>query len=396
MSQWKRSWYASQTQFDDRFFGHAFSHASFENQTVRMVIHPHDYGSIWRIKFSNLYGVYPLTLDSVTLASHRNNVNFDDQDVGNVTFKGSSKIVIPVGKELYSDPISYHADPSTDLTISLYLPVYTKVSTWHFSPARSTYIAQGNQTKVNDGKIFDTSTHSYYWLTALDVEVMSSEVDPGVFVVMGDSITEGYASSLNANQRWPDLLLNRIRQVSHAQPFPSILNAGLTGNMILRDARDVEEGAALGLANAGERMLDRLEREGFTQPGLKGIIFNCGINDIFGDATSEQLIRGLNEMIDRTKKQHLKVAICTVTPFGKSHFFTDEREKVRQEVNQWIRSNAQTDLIIDLDRTLADPQEPTQMLHIYDSGDKAHPNDDGNKAIAEAIPLSFFYESSQN
>lgn len=98
MSQWKRSWYASQTQFDDRFFGHAFSHVSFENQTVRMVIHPHDYGSIWRIKLSNRYGIYPLTLDNVTLASKPRNVNMEDQEIVNVTFNRSSKVVIPVGE----------------------------------------------------------------------------------------------------------------------------------------------------------------------------------------------------------------------------------------------------------------------------------------------------------
>lgn len=94
----------------------------------------------------------------------------------------------------------------------------------------------------------------------------------------------------------------------------------------------------------------------------------------------------MKDVADRAKKQHIKTAIATITPFGGS---SEEREEVRQRVNQWIRENTKFDLVIDLDQTLADPQYPSQLLHTYDSGDKAHPNDEGNKAIANAIPLSF-------
>ncbi|MFS0728399.1 GDSL-type esterase/lipase family protein [Paenibacillus sp. 1P07SE] len=387
MSQWQRVWYASQASFDDRFFGQTLSHVSFENQTIRMVVHPHAYGTLWRLKFSNLYGTYPLTLDNVTLASQRNNQLIEDQTIVDVTFEGMSKVVIAVGAEVYSDNIMFHADPNADIAISLFTPIYTNASTWHFSPARSTYIAEGEKTKANDAALFDTTIHSYYWLTALDVMM---EADPALFIAMGDSITEGYASSLNTNNRWPDLLQQRFLQANPNQQL-TILNAGLSGNMILRDARHIEFGASLGLANAGERMLDRLERDGLSQPGLNGIIFHGGINDIFGDITAEQLIEGIKELADRVnrKQQQINMAIATITPFGGSAYFTKEREQVRQKVNQWIRANTNFDLVIDLDQTLTDPQNPSQLLHTYDYGDKAHPNDEGNRAIANAIPLSF-------
>lgn len=160
MSQWQRSWYASQAPFDDRFFGQTFSLVSFETQTVRMVIHPHVYGSTWRLKFSNRYGYYPLTLDHVTIATQHKNQTIEDQDIIDVTFGGKSKVIIPVGEEVYSDSVTFHGDPNADITISLFTPMYTKASTWHFSPARSTYVAQGNQTKANDATLFDTKIHS--------------------------------------------------------------------------------------------------------------------------------------------------------------------------------------------------------------------------------------------
>lgn len=388
MSQWTRSWYASQSKFDDRFFGLNISPVSFENQTVRMVVHPHVYGSMWRLTFSNRYGIYPLTLDNVTLASQRKGQTIEDP-VASVTFKGKSRVVIPVGEEVHSDPITLNAKPNADLTISLFTPIYTKVSTWHFTPARSTYIAEGNETRSNDAALFNTTIHSYYWLTALDV--MTTKADaPKLFVVMGDSIAEGYASSLNGNKRWPDILKNRVSQIDPKLQI-CILNAGLTGNMLLRDAKDIEHGATLGLANAGERMLDRLDRDGLSQLGINGLIFHGGINDIFGDATAEQLIKGMEEVANRAKQKQVKTAISTITPFGGSAFFTDKREEVRQKVNHWIRSNTAFDRIIDLDQTLADPKKTSQLLHTYAAVDKSHPNDDGNNAIAQTIPLSFLF-----
>jgi len=48
------------------------------------------------------------------------------------------------------------------------------------------------------------------------------------------------------------------------------------------------------------------------------------------------------------------------------------------------------DGVIDFDRVLRDPNSPTRILIIYDSGDHGHPNDAGYKAMADAIDLKLF------
>ena len=60
---WMGSWFASQTYFDGNF-----AVERFEDQTIRMIIHPHAFGSKIRLKFSNLYGSEPTVFGTVTAA----------------------------------------------------------------------------------------------------------------------------------------------------------------------------------------------------------------------------------------------------------------------------------------------------------------------------------------
>ena len=71
-------------------------------------------------------------------------------------------------------------------------------------------------------------------------------------------------------------------------------------------------------------------------------------------------------------------------------FFTPEKEIVRQKVNSWIRNSAEFDEVVDFDAVLRDPDQPTRLIPIYDSGDHLHANDAGYIASGKAIPLALF------
>lgn len=62
-SHWMGSWIASQTYFDGKF-----AEDQFKDQTIRMIIRPHAFGSKIRLKFSNLYGSEPAVFGKVTAA----------------------------------------------------------------------------------------------------------------------------------------------------------------------------------------------------------------------------------------------------------------------------------------------------------------------------------------
>jgi lysophospholipase L1-like esterase len=388
-SKWIGSWHVSQTIFDNRFFGRTFSQVSFENQTLRMILHPHASSTSLRLKFSNRYGIYPLTIDKVTIAHHIHDGKIDNQTDTDVNFQGEQTVTIPVGKEIYSDPVSFKVEAKSDLAVSMYLPLYTKTSTWHYTPAQTTYVADGNQTKMSDTIHFKTKIDSYYWLTGLDV--MTKEENSHVIVALGDSITEGFTSTLNANHRWPDFFWDRVNQ-NYPNLNLSVLNAGITGNQILHDEADEIDGANLGLANAGERALKRIHWDVFSQAGVTDIIFLQGINDIFGNSDANQIIAGVKEVAKMSHQRNLRIFIGTIIPFGNSVYYSEKKEQIRQTVNKWIRSNEIFNGVIDFDQALADPQNPNQLLAAFDSGDHAHPNDKGYRALAHAVPLSLLFK----
>ena len=102
------------------------------------------------------------------------------------------------------------------------------------------------------------------------VEVQTS-TPTGVVVALGDSITQGSASTSNAFRGWPDRLAERLAPLHWA-----VVNAGIGGNRLLR----------YGL---GPSALARLDRDVLSVPGLKTIILMEGINDIgvgLGNANS--------------------------------------------------------------------------------------------------------------
>jgi hypothetical protein len=61
-----------------------------------------------------------------------------------------------------------------------------------------------------------------------------------------------------------------------------------------------------------------------------------------------------------------------------------------QTVNNWIRTSGEYDGVIDFDKVLRDPNAPSRLLALYDSGDHGHPTDAGYKAMTDAIDLALF------
>jgi lysophospholipase L1-like esterase len=121
-------------------------------------------------------------------------------------------------------------------------------------------------------------------------------------------------------------------------------------------------------------------------------IFLQGINDIFGNSDANQIIAGVKEVAKMSHQRNLRIFIGTIIPFGNSVYYSEKKEQIRQTVNKWIRSNEIFDGVIDFDQALADPQNPNQLLAAFDSGDHAHPNDKGYRALAHAVPLSLLFK----
>jgi lysophospholipase L1-like esterase len=208
-------------------------------------------------------------------------------------------------------------------------------------------------------------------------------------VTFGDSITDGFKSTVNANRRWPDYLSARLQTTGDKI---AVVNQGISGNRILHDS-------GMGQPRFGPNALSRFDRDVLSVSGASHVVILIGINDIgMGSASrspaeavsADEIIAGLKQLALRAHASGLKVIGATLTPFSQAAYFTEEGETKRQAVNAWIRSAKEYDRVIDFDTAVRDPAKPRQLRAAYDSGDHLHPSDAGYQAMADSIDLSVF------
>jgi len=355
-------------------------------QTVRQIVHTSLGGERVRVRFSNAYGTSGLVIGSAHVAISTGGATISSRTDRVLTFNGSPTIIIPAGALVVSDPVTLNVPALGDLAVSLFLPENVAATTQHPVGLQTTYVsASGDFT----GAAIEptTTTQSYYFLTGVEV---SASNRARAIVTLGDSVTDGFGSTPDTNQRWPNLLAERLQSQRLA-----VLNAGVSGNRVLHDF-------------VGTSALARLDRDTLVQTGVKYVIVGEGNNDLLipgliGNpaevVTVAQIIQGHRQMIDRAHALGLRIYGSTLTPvegYPFPGFWTPDLEAKRQAVNHWIRASRAYDAVIDFDKLLRDPSHPSRLLPAYDSGDHLHPNDGGYGTMADAIDLSLFRDDDED
>lgn len=354
-----------------------------ENETVRMQLRTSVGGERLRLEFASRSGAEPVRFGAVHAAltdAHGNILAGSDRSV---TFGGASEIVLPPGTRLVSDAVELPIGPLGHLAVSIYLPGATPAETVDEIGLMPTLIAPGNQTgnqALDDAQV----TASYFWLRGVSVPQACHQ--GGAIIAFGDSITEGYSTTPGTNSSWPDLLAERLQATPGLEHW-SVINTGISGNRILRPG-------------AGESALARFTEDVVSRPGARWVIVLEGINDINMSimpgmpasqaATASDLIAGLDQLVTRAHLHGLKVAGGTIMPTRGLPFYSADGEALRAEVNHWIRTSGRFDAVIDFDAATRDPDDPLRINPVFDPGDHVHPNDDGNRAMAEAVDLEIF------
>jgi lysophospholipase L1-like esterase len=296
-------------------------------------------------------------------------------------------------------PVALDVPARSDLAISIHLPRRTPATTVHGSAFQENYVAAGNVTGETTIRPTATVT-SWYFLTGVRVAAPRSA---GSVVALGDSITDGAITTVNANRRWPDQLARRFGADPDLAGL-GVVNVGIGGNRILHDGTPLRPFGPL----FGQSALARLDRDVLAQPSARYLTVLLGINDIghpsSGTAPAEEevsvedLIAGHRQIIERAHEHGIEVFGATLTPFEATVFpgyFTEEGEAKRQALNEWIRTSGEYDGVIDFDRAVRDPENPRRILPAYDSGDHLHPNDARMAAMAQAVPLELFRAAEQ-
>jgi lysophospholipase L1-like esterase len=370
----KENWYATW----------ATSQVSAPNQvtsrvagrTVRMTVRISLGGRALRLRLANTFGIAPVSFGDVYVGLSAAGPAVEPGTNRRVSFKGSPTVTVPAGQRVVSDPVRLPVSSGADLVVSVHLPLTaTPPVSWHPTARASTYLSEfGNYTANESGSEYSTTRFSWLYLDGVEVRARAL----GTIVGFGDSLTDGTASTIDANCRYPDFLAFRMRQEGIAR---SVVNTGIAGNMLLVDR-----------ASRGPGGRSRFLQDALGQTGVTDVIVLEGINDIGLNplTTPEDLITGYRTMIGQAKARGVRIHGGTLLPYRGAGYYTEVGEHTRQVVNHWIRTSGEFNGVVDFDAALRDPANPVRLWSGYDSGDHLHPSDDGYRAMADAVALSLF------
>jgi lysophospholipase L1-like esterase len=356
---------------------------TFHDQTVRQVVRLEAAGDRVRIRLSNELGLEPLRIGAVHVALSSPNGVTEPATDREATFDGRRGTVIAKGAALISDPISLKVRRFQDLAISIYYPD---------GAAPAGHLADLEISPPGDHaaeSLWPQGTRPQAPAVASGVEVEAPSAEK-VLVAFGDSITEGMCATEGTHRDYPEELATRLAANRGIDESWVVINSGISGNQLLRDG-------------AGPKALDRFGRDALDIPGVKAILLLEGINDIgvaFGvkgesrALSATDVIGAYQALIRRAHARGLQVFLGTLTPYEGAGYWRPEGERVREEVNAWIRKGRGFEGVVDFDAALRDPSSPLHLRGADQCGDELHPNDAGYRAMAEAAFQRLFAHGS--
>ena len=380
------------------------------DQSFRLIVKPEYWGSKTRLRFSNALGTQPVTFDGAFVGLQWSGPALLPGTNRAVTFGGKRSVTVPAGASVWSDAVALSfVKPGNELrgrklAVSFHVAGNSGPMTWHAKALQSSYVTlpgAGAQGHVAGEEAFPYATASWYFLDALD---MAAPKGVAAIVAFGDSITDGTASTMNGDDRWPDVLARRLNASAGNTADKGgvrwvVVNQGIGGNQVVGPKEYSPQKPFPG----GPSALMRLERDVLTLSGVKAVIWLEGTNDFSknGNAEVDAVTNGLHVGVTqiRAKLPGVKVIGATLTSaLGAklpAHGFELQDEK-RKKLNDYIRNSGVFDGVADFDRATTDTQTGEMKAEFVPDntvggpGDKLHPNRAGYQAMGMAIDLSLF------
>jgi lysophospholipase L1-like esterase len=367
--RWTRAWTASMWQAP------ADQAKTLDNVTIRSAVRVGAGGGQLRLRLANEYGT-ALTIGAATL-------RLPGGKAVRVTFGGQGSVRVPEGAPLVSDPVALPVKAFDVVEVSLFFPEAVQPNTVHDVVGQQTLISPPGDHTAED---FAPAEKWRLRPLIAGLDVSSAKQRP-VVVAFGDSITDnvGCANDAMPRCRWGDVLARRL--TAAGMPHVVVTQA-ISGNRILAHG-------------TGPSALARFDRDVLAVPGVSHVVLLEGINDIGNSGrevngvarptiTADQLIAGYKQIALRAHERGIKVYAMTILPYVGAGYQTPTGEAMRVQVNQWIRSSKVFDAVIDMEKVVADPTDPTRLAANIQGGDNLHPDGRGETLMGEAIDLKLF------
>lgn len=345
--------------------------------TIRYPIRICFNGSALRFRFSNLTGTESINLTKAFVCGQ-------DAQATPITFNGNRSVEITPGTEVESDAISIPVSAGETVKVSMYFAGYTQMNagTLITGPLSKGQYSYGDFAECDTLPADLTrNTNWFYFLNTVDV---LTEEKNHALVCFGDSITA---------QSWPDYLTLRIAELGIDNV--SVIRRAVSGTRILRQY-DCITYQAYGLKGSTRFPVE------MNVAGASTVIIQHGINDIIHPVGVEvnpfrpwsdmpacqDLINGVLDIyVSHARALGLQVWSGTLLPIFGWRTYTPERDAMRQEFNEWLRTAPEFDLCVDFDKEVRDASDPLSFGPGFDSGDHLHPSESAYKAMADCVPL---------
>lgn len=381
---WVGSWSAAQYIADG---DNALPKHATGSVTLRQLIRLSIGGSELRIRVSNAFGIEPLHVSALHIARplSMTSSRIDPRSDRVATFGERKEVIIPAGGEITSDPIRMPIEPLSILAVTMELESIPAQQTGHPGSRTTSYLSPGRSAAAAELESAE-KIDRWYFVSAVDVLTREG----AAIAVIGDSITDGRGSTTNGNDRWTDVLAERLQRSAKHRHL-GVLNVGIGGNRLLLDGN-------------GPNAVARFDRDVLARSGVKYLIVLEGINDLGmltrdapvsereHDEHVRRMIQAYSEMITRARTHGIKIIGATIMPFGGFDYYHPDaaNERDRERVNAWIRAPGHFDAVIDFDEVTRDPKQPERLKAEYDIGDHLHPSPAGYRAMGESVPLALF------
>ena len=374
--KWVDSWAAS--FLSTTVNGAVQSTPSFNNQTFRLNVFSKLGGTKARVKLTNKFATNTLTVGAVHIALRSTSNSITATSDRTLTFGGKPGVTLAPGAEIWSDSVTLTITQHVTVAISVYIPGSFKPTTFHPTGLHTSYLSKSGNYVASTTLPLASFTNTTTEVVIVSGLQVSAPATSKVAVTFGDSITDGAASTNNANGNWPDVLSNRLPVLSSGVPF-SVINMGIGSNRLV--ASDL----------AGPSGVHRFADDVLARPNVGYVILLEGINDIsYHQATAATITGAYATLVAQAHAAGIKVYGATLLPIGNSTKYTVASEATRQAVNDWIRTSGTFDAVLDFEAVVKDPATNPLRIKANMTGDYVHPNSVGYAAIGNSIPTSLF------
>ena len=180
-----------------------------------------------------------------------------------MTFGGKRAVTLAPGAPAFSDPIDFEVAPLSHVTVSMYFKDRAAIQSYHYEAQQTAYVSSDGDFTGKESMPVEQKFTSHYFLSGIMVE---GAAGARVVVAFGDSITDGFRSTIDGDRRFPDDLAERLQKTPGFEHV-AVVNQGIGGNRVLHDGR-------------GAKALARFDRDVLSVPNVSHVIFLEGINDI--------------------------------------------------------------------------------------------------------------------